>query len=155
MTTIISYGSKTALSNNTATNLDALASGEVKGFGKITATGAIDYHIHVNVPIATAATDGATWDLYLAESMDDTEWSIASPTATTDQSANLVNGKLVAVFDAGGTASGSGSDDMYLNVGNYVAMIPAYFGFFLKNSSTQTATNGFDGDYLPMTYATA
>jgi hypothetical protein len=154
MTTQITYGSKTALANNSATNLDTSTATHTLGFGKIAATGAIDYHIHLAIPVATAATDGDTWDLYLAESHDDTEWSIASPTSTVDQSAELVNGRLIAVYDAGGTASGSATDHMYFNVGDVVSMIPAYFGFFLKNNTGQTATVGFDADYIPMTYAT-
>jgi hypothetical protein len=157
MVTVVKYGAKTAMSANTATELDSMGASEVHGFGKVAATGAVDYILHLAIPVATAATDGTTWDLYMAKSMDDTEWSIDSPTATGNVTSPLLAGDIVAQLAAGGTASGSATDHYYFNLRTWATMeaMPPYFGFFLRNSSTQLATIGFDADYMPVTFGEA
>ena len=141
---------KTAMTDNTATELDSMVASGMHGFGKIAATGAVDYIMHLAIPVATAATDGTTWDLYMAKSMDDTEWSIESPTATGNVTAPVLAGDLIAQLPAGGTASGSATDHYYFNLKTWATLeaMPPYFGFFLRNSSTQLATVGFDADYV-------
>lgn len=161
MSVKLEYGTRTALSANSATELDARTTGSLIGFGKIinTATGEdgqIDYHIHVSIPLATAATQGGTYAIYMVESQDGTEWTDRiSPTATSDQTAKLQNAKLIRVYEAGGTGSGTLNIRDHFNVAGYVVHVPQYIGFLFKNNSGQTATNGYDADYQSITYATA
>ncbi len=155
MTIAIQYGTRTAFTNNSATELDARSDGDLIGFGKITATGPIDYHIHLAIPLATAATQGGTYDLFLVESQDGSEWTDrTSPTATSNQSANLQNAKLIASYEAGSTASASVTIRDHFSVAGWVTNMPNHVGFLMQNNSGQTATNGFDADYVPITFAT-
>lgn len=161
MSVKIEYGSRTALTNNSPTDLDGRSSGSLTGFGRIvnTATdgdGKLDYHIHLAMPIATGATDGGVFRVYLVESQNGTEWTDGiSPTATSDQTAKLQNAKLIRTYNAGGTGSGTTTLRDHFNVAGYVVNMPQYVGFLFKNSSGQTATNGFDADYQSITFATA
>ncbi len=154
------YGTRTAFVNNSATELDARSDGDLIGFGKIdnspTATDAVpDYHIHLAIPVATAATQGGSWDVYLVESQDDTEWTDnISPTATSNQSAKLQNAKLIRSYEAGATGSATTTIRDHFSVAGFVVNMPKTVGFLMHNNSGQTATNGFDADHQALTFAT-
>lgn len=155
----LSYGSRTALANisrlHSDTNLLATAFGEVDN----TTTLALDYHIHIVVPISASATTG-TYNLYLVESQDGAEWTDNIDPATDSDYADFIkDAKLIraaeTIYDNSPTGART-EVEFHFNITDVCPFPPPYFGFVLKNSSGQTIPgSGADGDSMSIKIATA
>ncbi len=159
MTVALLYGTRTALAG--ATELDAIGDGVAKAWGEIvnTATAtdglAIDYVIHNLLPFVTNATIGAQYEVYMVSSQDGAEWDDdIDPSATIDVALRISEAKLVAVVDAGGTATTREQARITVQPGLFYSNMPPFLGLVFLNNSGQTTTNGFDGDSMTVKYAT-
>ena len=153
---VVNYGDESALSGNSATELDSMATGEAHAFGRVTATGAEDYLVHLEFPRATAATIGSSYDIYLLDSLDDSGWSISSPSATNDLLNYLATDKLLVQVDRGATFATAATDTFNFSLKTYASsdVVPPYFGFVLYNGTNAVATVGFDASVMPIRTAT-
>jgi hypothetical protein len=153
------YGSRTALADISRVHSDtanlATAFGEVDNSSVL----ALDYHIHIVIPISSSATTGA-YDLYLVESQDGTEWTDDIDPATDAAYADFVkDAKLIrsapTVYDNSPTGART-EVRFHFNVIDVCPFPPPYFGFVLVNKSGQTIpASGADGDSMSIKIATA
>lgn len=153
------YGTRTALANISRLHSDttdlATAFGEVDN----TTEKALDYHIHIAVPISSSATTG-TYALYLVESQDGTEWTDNIDPATDGTYADYVkDAKLIraapTVYDNSPTGART-EVRFHFYITDVCPFVPPYFGFVLVNGSGQTIpASGADGDSVSIKIATA
>ena len=152
------YGTRTALAN--VSRLHSDTSNLATAFGEVdnTTTLALDYHIHIVVPISASATTG-TYDLYLVESQDGTEWTDNIDPATDADYADFIkDAKLVrsasTVYDNSPTGART-EVEFHFNVLDLCSFPPPYFGFVNRNASGQTIpSSGADGDSMSIKIAT-
>lgn len=155
------YGTRTVLAN--VSRLDGDANNYATAFGKIdnTSTLALDYHIHLKLAISSSATTG-TYDLYLVESQDGSEWTDGiDPATDTDYADFVKDAKFIksmqTVYDNSPTGARVYAE-IHFNITDIVPFPPAYFGFVRVNKSGQTtpsSTTLCDGDSQSIKIATS
>lgn len=153
------YGTRTALANTSRLHSDsnnvATAFGEVDN----TSDKALDYLIHLVVGINSSATTGS-YDLYMVESQDGTEWTDNIDPATDSDYADFIKDAIMirsapTVYDNSPTGART-EVEFHFRVSDYVAYPAPYFGFVLVNKSGYTApASGADGDSQSIKIATA
>lgn len=141
----VSYGSRTVLAN--VSRLHSVANTQARTFGEINNSGGGHaINIHLVAPINASAT-GGTYDLYLVESQDGSEWTdgIDPTTDTGDVAGKIADAKFLASFDT----TYDGTDRTQIEWHGTVSGISRaqYIGFVLVNNSDQTTpASGADGD---------
>lgn len=149
------YGTRTALAN--VSRLDSNASNVAEAFGEVdnSTTVALDYHIHLVVPISSSATTG-TYDLYLVESQDGVEWTDnIDPATSGDIAGKISDAKLIASMSTVYNGTNRTEAEIHFNISPLVGgIIPKFFGFVLSNKSGQTIpASGSDGDSVSLKIA--
>lgn len=152
----LTYGTRTALAN--VSRLDSNTNGLAEAFGEIDNTSALalDYHIHLVVPISASAT-GGTYDLYFVESQDGAEWTDnIDPASSGDVAAKLSDAILIATASTVYDATNRTEVEFHFSISDFKAYAPQYFGFVLDNNSGQTIpSSGSDGDSVSVKIATS
>jgi len=153
------YGTRTALANISRVHSDtpnlATAFGEVDNTSAL----ALDYLIHIVIPISSSATAGS-YNLYLVESQDGTEWTDDIDPATDGTYADFVkDAKLIrsapTIYDNSPTGART-EVRFHFNITDLCPFPPPYFGFVLVNMSGQTIpSSGADGDSMSIKLATS
>jgi hypothetical protein len=150
------YGTRTALADVSRLNSDANA--VATAFGEInnTSTLALDYNIHLVVPISSSATTG-TYDLYCVSSQDGGEWTDnIDPATDTDYASYIKDARLVRSAPTVYAATVRAEVEFHFNITEIFPFPPPYFGFVLKNSSGQAIpSSGSDGDSVSIKIATS
>jgi hypothetical protein len=154
----IVYGSRTALAN--VSRLHSDTNGLATAFGEIdnTTTLALDYSIHLAIPISASATTG-TYDLYCVASQDGAEWTDdIDPATDVDYTDFIKDARWVrsasTIYD-NSPAGARTEARFHFNITEIFPFPPPYFGFVLKNSSGQTIpASGADGDSMSIKIAT-
>ena len=149
------YGTRTALAN--VSRLDSNANNVAEAFGEVdnSTTVALDYHIHLVVPISSSATTG-TYDLYLVESQDGIEWTDnIDPATAGDIAGQISDAKLIASMSTVYNGTNRTEAEIHFNISPLVGgIIPPFFGFVLSNKSGQTIpASGSDGDSVSLKIA--
>lgn len=153
------YGTRTALADVSRLNSDASA--VATAFGEIdnSSTLALDYHIHIVVPINASATTG-TYDFYLVTSQDGAEWTDNIDPATDADYADFVkDARLIrsapTIYD--NSPSGARTEvEFHFNISELCPFPPKYFGFVCVNKSGQAIpSSGADGDSMSIKIATS
>ena len=160
MPVVIEYQSEVALAE--ATRIEGNSDGVAEAFGEISNATAthppLDIHVHFEIPVATSATDGGTYEIYMVSSNDGDEWTDGiDPGSSGDVASSLVEAKRVAVLTAHGTASGPSFARFDLNVASFYPNMPPYIGFIHDNNSGQTvptSTATGSSNYVMINYAT-
>lgn len=153
----LTYGTRTALANISRLHSDTSALATAFGEVDNSITLALDYSIHIVVPISASATTG-TYDLYMVESQDGAEWTDNIDPATDSDYADFIKDAILirsapTVYDNSPTGARV-EVEFHFNVGDYVRFPAKYFGFVLKNSSGQTIpSSGADGDSMSIKIA--
>lgn len=153
------YGTRTALANVSRLNSNGIGVATVFGEINNTSERALDYLIHLKLPISSSATTG-TYDLYLVTSQDGTEWTDGIDPATNVDYADFIKDAILikscaTVYDNSPTGART-SVEFHFNVRDYVAFPPPYFGFVRRNASGQAApASGADGDSMSIKIATS
>lgn len=143
----ITYGTRTALAN--ITRLHTLLNGQAQPFGEILGTGEIGINIHLIVPIEGTAT-GGTYDLYVVESQEGTEWTDGIDPATGgDVFAKISDSKLIKSADA--TFLATHRVQVQFHVQLSMLTLAKSVGLVLVNNSGQT-TPGSGADGNSVTY---
>lgn len=153
------YGTRTALANVTRLNSDA--NNLATAFGEVdnSSTLALDYHVHLVVPISSAATTG-TYNLYLVESQDGAEWTDdIDPATDVDYADFIKDAKLIrsapTVYD-NSPAGARTEARFHFNITDICPFPPKFFGFVMENASGQTIpASGSDGDSVSIKIATS
>jgi hypothetical protein len=153
------YGTRTVLANisrlHSDTNNLATAFGEVDN----SATLALDYDIHIVVPISSSATAGS-YDLYMVESQDGAEWTDNIDPATDSDYADAMKDAILikqapTIYDNSPTGIRT-EVEFHFRLGDYVSFPSKFFGFVLVNKSGQTIpASGADGDSQSIKIAAA
>jgi hypothetical protein len=147
----ISYGTRTALAN--ISRLHSSTNTQAKTFGEIdnSSAGAHGHNIHLIIPINSSAT-GGTYDLYLVESQDGTEWTdgIDPTTETGDVAGKIKDATWLYSADATYNASNRTQAEFHIHIPSISKA--AYLGFVVVNNSGQTIpASGADGDSVAYT----
>lgn len=151
------YGTRTALAN--VSRLDSDTNNLATAFGEIdnTTTLALDYEIHIVVPISASATTG-TYDFYLVTSQDGVEWTDDIDPATDSDYADFVkDARLIksaqTVYDDSPTGART-EVRFHFNISELCPFPPKFFGFVCVNKSGQTIPeSGADGDSVSIKIA--
>lgn len=155
------YGTRTALENTARLHSDA--SGVATAFGEIdnTTTKALDYNIHIVIPINASATTG-TYAIYAVSSQDGAEWTDnIDPASDADYTDFIKDARLVRAASTVYDNSPTGARvevEFHFNLAEIFpgAAIPQFVGFVCKNNSGQAIpASGADGDYVSIKIATS
>ena len=141
----ITYGTRTLLAN--IDRLDSLAIGEARTFGEILGAGEIGINIRLFVPITSTAV--GTYDLYVVESQEGTEWTDGiDPTSTTTDVADLISdSKLIKSADA--TFVTTNREQAQFHVQLSMLSLAKSVGLVLVNNADQIIpASGSDGDFV-------
>lgn len=139
----ITYGTRTVLAN--ITRLHSLAVGEARTFGEILGAGEIGINIRLFVPITSTAV--GTYDLYVVESQEGTEWTDGiDPTSTATDVADLISdAKLIKSTDA--TYVMTTRQQAQFHVQLSMLSLAKSVGLVLVNNSSQIIpASGSDGN---------
>ena len=145
----ITYGTRTALAN--ISRIHSTTNGQAKTFGEINGAGEVTTDIYMILPISSSAT-GGTYDVYLVESQDGTEWTDSiDPTGDTgDVSAQIADAKWLASIDTTYNASNRANAEIHLSID--MLSHSEYIGLVVVNNSGQTVpASGADGDSVGYT----
>lgn len=154
------FGTRTALANVSRLHSDANA--YTTAFGEVdnATTPKGDYIVHLVVPINSAATAGS-YDLYMVESQDGTEWTDnIDPATDSDYTDFLKDARLVrsapAIYDDSPTGART-EVEFHFRVSEVCGWpAPPYFGFVHVNKSGQSIpASGADGDTMSISIASA
>lgn len=154
----INYGSKTALAN--VSRLDSDVANYATAFGEVdnSSEKAEDYYIRLYLPISSSATTG-TYDIYMVESMEGTEWTDGIDPATDADYLNFIKDAIPirgAATVYGNSPTGARTAvQFHFHIQDYVAYAAPYFGFVRVNRSGQTAPSTADGDSQTVKRATS
>lgn len=152
------FGTRTALAN--VSRLHSDTNGLATAFGEVdnATTPKGDYNVHIVIPISASATAG-TYDLYLVQSQDGTEWTDNIDPATDSDYVDFIKDAILirsapTIYDNSPTGART-EVEFHFNVAQYTGWpAPPYFGFVNKNSSGQTIpASGADGDSMSITIA--
>lgn len=150
------YGTRTALAN--VSRLHSDTNGLATAFGEVdnTTALALDYNIHIVVPISASATTG-TYALYCVVSQDGAEWTDnIDPATDSNYAAYIKDARLVKAVETIYAATARAEAEFHFNITEIFPFPPPYFGFVLLNSSGQTIpASGADGDSMSIKIATA
>ena len=144
----ITYGTRTVLAN--VSRIHSTTDTQAKTFGEIQGGGEIAISIHLLIPLNSSAS-GGTYDLYLVESQDGTEWTDdIDPTADTgDVSAKISDAKQLKSANGDYNVTNRTDAEFHINVG--MLSSAEYIGFVLVNNTGQTVpASGADGDSVTM-----
>lgn len=155
------YGTRTALANTSRLHSDA--NNVATAFGEIdnTTTLALDYNIHIVIPINASATTG-TYQLFLVTSQQGSEWTDdIDPATDTDYADFIKDARLIRAASTVYDNSPAGARTevrFHFNVSEIFpgTAIPPYIGFVCVNKSGQSIpSSGADGDSVSIKIATS
>jgi hypothetical protein len=147
----IVYGTRTVLANISRLHSDT--NGIATAFGEVdnTSEKAPNYLIHLKVPIHASAV-GGSYDLYMVESQDGTEWTDSiDPSGSDSDYVDFIKDAIPirsasTIYDNSPTGARI-NVEFHFNVASHVPVPAPFFGFVLVNRSGQTIpSSGADGD---------
>lgn len=149
----VTFGSKTALAN--IDRLNGNTDGVAEAFGELGPITALDYDIHIIVPVHASAT-GGSYTLYMVESMDGAEWTDnIDPASSGDVADKIADAKVLKVSGTVYDASHRTEVEFYVKAAQLGGgFTSAYIGFVLLNDSGQPIPgSGADGDSMTIKIA--
>lgn len=129
----------------------AIAAGEIETSATVDA---IDYLIHVQIPIGTAVATGDTVTIYGVESIDGVNWTDGIDPANAPSgplAEDIRDARLLSVIDAFHTSAEPVTVEATFHVGQYYPSIPPYIGFVFQNDTSGAITSGVSATYVSIT----